>query len=152
MPRILILHVGEQAVEEVVSPVEFVAAGKHAERRMIAVIPDDPVIFAFEECVHILLSDGAGPVREFDLEIEAHAVRYPEGCVRWTPGVETYVVYAPFTADLELFFPAIFIERRVAGQREYAAVQCASEENSPPVDFEAAACGLELPEAEFDRF
>ena len=33
-----------------------------------------------------------------------------------------------------------------------AAVQCASEENSPPVDFEAAACGLELPEAEFDRF
>src|SRR5574344_2706320 len=57
--------------------------------------------------------------------------------------METNMVESPFAADIEFLFPSCLVHRRRPGQRIYAAVQDATQEDLAPIDKDIASLSYE---------
>ena len=92
-----------------------------------------------------------GPRRTLDLIIHAQLVGGAEGGLRRAPGVEAQVIEPVCLADSNDPPPCRFVGRRVAGQREDAALQRPTQEDLAAVDRQLGAIDMHLAQPERGR-
>ena len=124
MARIAHLHLGDEGIEEVEVVLQLVAHTEQAERRMIAVVADDALVFVTQEVIdRAVAAQVGGPDGQLHTEIEAHLVGHLEGGIGRTPRMETQMIEPPFPGCLEHLLPTCLVGGRTAREREDAAFE-----------------------------
>jgi len=155
-PRVLALPMLHELSEVFLLAVarRFVAIGEHAERRMIAVGLQDAVRLGVDPLVNgCAIPDrrsAVGPGGALDVVHHTHLIGREERCFRRTPRMKTQMVEAMGLGGSEDLAPCSYVRRRIAGQREDAAFECAAKEGLAPVESELRPLRGEFPHAEDD--
>ena len=83
------------------------------------------------------------PISGFGLQVDAQPIGCLESRFRRTPRVESHVVKTILLDRLQHARPLRHRHRRVTGARIDAAVECAAQEDRPPIDADAPAIALD---------
>ena len=119
---------------------QFIAIREHHPRRMEMERRDDPLHFTAEETLHGLRRLGFGgivearPVGQFGLHQHARFVSGLPERLRRCPRVQAHVIEAVALGDGELAAIMLDVPRRIAGLREDAAVDVATQKDRLPIE------------------
>ncbi len=128
----------------------FVGGVQQHHRRVVAIGLDQPGRLVIEHVQHLVLGIEGVPHAAFRLQVEAQFVGGGEGGFGRAPGMEAHAVQAPRLADADDALPRRHIGRRIAGQRETAAIVRGAEVEQLAVQPDDVAVGPDLAHAEGD--